>query len=94
MFIALRYAVAASRSHDFQLLQSISQIRAAFRIGGGMGETELDNMTRLVWLERQNDLDAIEKAVATALECERGPVTRKAKVLQWKTAFAAQPAPS
>jgi hypothetical protein len=53
-------------------------------IGRGMGETELDTMTRLVWLERQNHLDAIEKAVTAALDRERGLVTRRARVLEWK----------
>jgi len=53
-------------------------------IGMSKGETELDVMTRLIWLERQNTLDAVEKAVAAALDRERGLVIRKAKVLQWK----------
>jgi hypothetical protein len=55
-----------------------------FEIGRGMGETELDTMTRLVWLERRNHLDAIENAGAAALDRERGQVTRTARVLQWK----------
>jgi hypothetical protein len=53
-------------------------------IGRGMGETELETMTRLLWLERQNNLDAVENAVAAALDRERGLVTRTARVLQWK----------
>jgi hypothetical protein len=52
--------------------------------GMSKGETELDTVTRLIWLERQNSSDAIERAVAAALERERGPVTRRARVLQWK----------
>jgi hypothetical protein len=52
--------------------------------GRNMGEPELDTMTRLIWLERMNTLDAIEKAVTAALDLERGLNMRKAKVLQWK----------
>jgi hypothetical protein len=58
------------------------EICTHLEIGRGMGETEVDTMTRFVWLERQNHLDAIEKAVAAALDREL--VTRKARVLQWK----------
>jgi hypothetical protein len=55
-------------------------------IGKSRGESELDTVTRLIWLERVNALDAIEKAVAAALaiDLERGLATRKARVLQWK----------
>jgi hypothetical protein len=53
-------------------------------IGMSKGETELDTVTRLIWLERQNNLDAIERAVNAALDRERGMATRKARVLQWK----------
>jgi hypothetical protein len=60
------------------------EVCTQLEIGMSKGETELETMTRLVWLERQNSLDAIEKAVAAALELERGLVTRKAKVLPWK----------
>lgn len=60
------------------------EVCAQLAIGMSKGETELEIMTRLVWLERQNNLYAIEKAVAAALDCERGLVTRKARVLQWK----------
>ena len=52
--------------------------------GRAMGETELDTMTRLIWMERQRNLDAIERAVAAALDRERGLLTRKARVLPWK----------
>jgi hypothetical protein len=31
------------------------------------GETELDTVTLLIWLERQKNLDAIERGVAAAL---------------------------
>ena len=60
------------------------EICTHLEIGRGMGETELDTMTRFVWLERQIHLDAIEKAVAEALDRERGLVTRRARVLQWR----------
>jgi hypothetical protein len=53
-------------------------------IGKSRGEAELDTVTRLIWMERLNTLDAIEKAVAAALDLERGVATRKARVLQWK----------
>jgi hypothetical protein len=53
-------------------------------IGMSHGETVLDTVTRLVWMERQNTLDAIERAVAAALDHERELETRKARVLQWK----------
>jgi hypothetical protein len=46
-------------------------------VGRVMGETELDTMIRLIWLERQMHLDAIERAVAAALDRERGLATRK-----------------
>jgi NACalpha-BTF3-like transcription factor len=55
-------------------------------IGMGIGETELETMTRLIWVERHNNLIAIEDAVVAALNRERGLlIKRKAKVLQWKT---------
>ena len=60
------------------------EICAQLEIGMIKGETELETMTRLVWLERQNNLDAIEKAVTAALDRERGLVTRRARVLEWK----------
>jgi hypothetical protein len=60
------------------------EICTHLEIGMSNGETELDIMTRLIWLERQNNFDAIDKAVAAALDRERGLVTRKAKVLPWK----------
>ncbi len=41
-------------------------------------------MTRLIWRERQDKFDAIEKAVTAALNLERGLAMRKARVLQWK----------
>jgi hypothetical protein len=53
-------------------------------MGKSRGEAELDTVTRLVWLERLNTLNAIEKAVAAALDLERGLTMRKARVLQWK----------
>ncbi len=52
--------------------------------GVSNGETELEVMTRLIWQERQDNRAAIEKAVAAALASERGIITRKARVLQWK----------
>jgi hypothetical protein len=48
-------------------------------IGKGIGESELETMTRLIWLERLNNGYAIEKAVASALAYERGTVIRKAR---------------
>jgi hypothetical protein len=54
------------------------------------GETELDAMTRLVWLERQKHVDlcvALETVlrVSTAsLECERGIAAKQAVILQWR----------
>jgi hypothetical protein len=60
------------------------EVCTLLEIGMAAGETELDTVTRLIWLERQNNLSAIEKAVAAALDRERGMVTRKARVLQWK----------
>ena len=60
------------------------EVCTLLEIGMAAGETELDTVTRLIWLERQNNADAIEKAVAAALNGERGLVTRKASVLPWK----------
>ncbi len=60
------------------------EVCTQLEIGMIKGETELETMTRLVWLERQNNLDAIERAVAAALDRERGTVARKARVLPWK----------
>ena len=60
------------------------EICTHLEIGLGRGETELDTMTRLIWLERQNTSKAIEKAVAAAIDRERGLVEKKAKVLAWK----------
>jgi|HubBroStandDraft_5_1064220.scaffolds.fasta_scaffold183100_2 hypothetical protein len=60
------------------------EICTQLEIGMSKGETELETMTRLVWLERQNSLEAIENAVAAALARERGPITSRARVLQWK----------
>jgi hypothetical protein len=54
-------------------------------IGMSKGETELDTVTRLIWVERQNNLVAIEKAVAAALDRERELSARKARVLPWKS---------
>jgi hypothetical protein len=60
------------------------EVRAQLEIGMIKGETALETMTRLVWLERQTSLDAIEEAVTAALDYERGLVTRKGRVLQWR----------
>jgi hypothetical protein len=60
------------------------EVCAHLELGLSKGETELDIVTRLIWLERQNNLGAIEKAVAAALDRERGLLTRQARVLQWK----------
>jgi hypothetical protein len=61
-----------------------AEVSAHLELGLSKGETELDIVTRLIWLERQNNLGAIEKAVTAALNRERGLVTRQARVLQWK----------
>jgi hypothetical protein len=56
-------------------------------IGKSNGETELDTMTRLIWLERQNAIAAIEEAVNFAHGRARELIVkeaRKARVLQWK----------
>lgn len=60
------------------------EVCTQLEIGISKGEAELDTMTRLVWLERHKNLDAIEKAVAAALNGERRPIAGKARVLQWK----------
>jgi hypothetical protein len=60
------------------------EICTQLEIGMSQGETELETMTRFVWLERMKNLDAIENAVAAALAREQGPITSKARVLQWK----------
>jgi hypothetical protein len=60
------------------------EVCTQLEIGMSKGETDLETMTRFVWLERQNNLDAIEKAVAAALERERASVLGRAKVLEWK----------
>jgi hypothetical protein len=61
------------------------EVCTQLEIGMSRGEAELDTMTRLIWLERQDKFDAIEKAVTAALNLERGIAPRKAKVLQWKS---------
>jgi hypothetical protein len=60
------------------------EICMQLEIGMSKGETELETMTRFIWLERQNNLEAVENAVAAALARGRGLITSKAKVLQWK----------
>jgi hypothetical protein len=59
------------------------EVCTKLEIGMSQGETELDVVTRLIWLERQNNLNAIEEAVTKALLRERGLV-KTATVLQWK----------
>jgi hypothetical protein len=61
------------------------EVCTQLEIGMSRGETELDTVTRMIWLERQDKFDAIEKAVTAALNLERGLATRKARVLQWKS---------
>jgi hypothetical protein len=59
-----------------------------------MGETELDTMARLLWLERQKHvslclaLETILKASTAALERERGLAAEKAVVLKWRKSKA------
>jgi hypothetical protein len=60
------------------------EVCTKLEIGMSQGETELDTVTRLVWIERQGNLDAIEEAIATALRRERGMVPRTATLLQWR----------
>jgi hypothetical protein len=60
------------------------EICTQLEIGMSKGETELETMTRFVWLERQKNLYVIENAVADALAREHGPITSKGRVLQWK----------
>ena len=43
------------------------EVCTQLEIGMSRGETELDTMTRLIWLERQDKVDAIERAVTDAL---------------------------
>jgi hypothetical protein len=58
-------------------------------LGLNKGETELDTMARLVWLERQKHVDlcvaleTILKVSTAALERERGLNAKKAVILQW-----------
>jgi hypothetical protein len=66
------------------------EVCTKLEIGMSKGETELDIVTRLIWLERKNTADAIEKAVAAALESER---RRKAEVLDQKSPLCSR-APS
>ena len=60
------------------------EICAELEIGMSKGETALDIVTRFVCLERQKNLDAIENAVAAALEREHGPIPSRGRVLPWK----------
>jgi hypothetical protein len=60
------------------------EVCTKLEIGMSQGETELDTVTRLVWIERQGNLGAIQEAVATALHRERRMVAGTAAVLQWK----------
>jgi hypothetical protein len=60
------------------------EVCTQLEMGMSLGETELDTVTRLIWHERQGKLDEIDKAVTAALAVERGLITQKAKVLQWK----------
>jgi hypothetical protein len=60
------------------------EVCTQLEIGMSRGEAELDTMTRLIWLERQDKVDAIERAVTDALTLERGLAIRKARVLPWK----------
>jgi hypothetical protein len=59
-------------------------------LGANQGETELDTMTRLVWLERQKHVDlcaALETALRAStpsLERERGIAAKQAVILQWR----------
>jgi hypothetical protein len=65
------------------------EVCKCLEIGMNKGETELDTMTRLVWLERQKHLDlcvaleTILRVSTAALERERGLAAKKAVILQW-----------
>jgi hypothetical protein len=66
------------------------EVRTYFELGLNKGETELDTMTRLVWLERQKHVDlcvALETilslSTAALVEHERGLAAKKAVILQW-----------
>jgi hypothetical protein len=67
-------------------------------IGKGDGETELETMARIVWLERHKyltseqlreaavaALEAVETTVTSPMDQERGVGLPKGKVLRWKT---------
>jgi hypothetical protein len=60
-------------------------------VGSENGESELETMTRLVWLERQKSfnlyaaLEAIERVVSDVLEPERRAAGENSNVLEWKT---------
>ena len=59
-------------------------------LGLNKGETELDTMTRLVWLERQRHadlcaaLETVLRASTAVLERERGLAAKQAIILQWR----------
>jgi hypothetical protein len=59
-------------------------------IGLKAGETELDTMSRLVWLERQKHVDlcvaleTILRVSTAALERERGLAAKQAVILKWR----------
>jgi hypothetical protein len=66
------------------------EVCAHIELGRDKGETELDTMTRLVWLERRKHVDlclALETILSvstTALECERGLAMKKSVILKWR----------
>jgi hypothetical protein len=64
------------------------EVCTLLEIGMSQGETELDTVTRLIWLERQKTLEVIENSVATAIK--DGEAARKARVLQWKPPLCAR----
>jgi hypothetical protein len=70
-------------------------------LGKENGEAELETITRIVWVERQKyltvpvserlqqfheaALEAVEKPATPLVDRERGPDSRKGKLLKWKT---------
>jgi hypothetical protein len=67
-------------------------------IGRENGEAQIETMARIVWLERQKyltseqlrkaalaALDAVEKAVTSSTDQQRGVDFPKGKLLTWKT---------
>jgi hypothetical protein len=69
------------------------EVRTYLSIGRENGESELETMTRLVWLERHKSgnlhaaLEAIEGFVNAALEGDESAAAKNSNVLEWKPAL-------